>query len=122
MGLKRIDKRPVLFLEPIEPTAAEVIMNSVGDCSSKETGREIALTVSTQAIQEARIDVEKTRQLLGEMEAANSNWCMVQPVYVGCEPGGPQPNTEDRPANSSFWRALTKIIEPLRATLAPFTD
>ena len=97
-------------------------MNKVGDCSSAETGREIALAVSTQAIKEARVDVERTQQLLSEMETANSNWCMVQPVYEGCVPGGPQPNTEDRPANSSFWRALTKIIAPLRTTLAPYTD
>ena len=118
----QVDARPVIFLEPLQFTDAEVVVNKVGDCSSAETGREIALAVSTQAIKEARVDVEKTQKLLSEMETSDSNWCMVRPVYQDCLPDGLQPGAEDRLANVPFWKALTRILEPLRAVLAPFID
>ena len=109
-----VDGRPVIFLKPLAPTDAEHVMERVGESTSEESGYEIALAVSSQAIAEARIDVRKTQEILKDLEESETEWTMVQPVYQDrTEDGGP-PDTETRPANTSFWRAITKVLDPLR--------
>ena len=117
-GIKRVDTRPVIFLEPLTPCEAENVVNRIGGSTSEESGYKIALAISTQALEEAQINIAETQEILKQMVVDEVSWCKVEPVYLGGENARP----ENRPANSSFWRAITKIIEPLRATLAPFTD
>ena len=118
--VKKIDPRPVLFIEPLEQSDAETVVDAIGGSTSEEAGHRIALAISAQAIHEARIQVEETHNELARMAEEGISWTMVEPVYSDGDENSLRP--ENRPANSSFWRAITKIMEPLRATLAPFTD